>query len=316
MLLLCAASAHSDPATKAHALNAKGKKHLKAKDYVAALDAFEEAYDIYPSAGLLVNIGTTYQQMGKTVEAANWYQRYLDDPGAQEPLATQTAKSLAVLDINLGRLAIAVDERAEIQIGDEAWTPARRLVRVQPGTFVVRAREGDRVAEQSGRIDAGEEIRVELELSRHAEVDVVPDDVPITVANTEVVLDAPPVIVESTPRPANRRRHYAYAAGGAGVVALGASVLLALRANDEYARAEDLCNGDPRCPGEGRHEAEGLAADGRRDRWVAIGLAVVGSAAVATGAVLWIKQRDGESSAALTFVAGPDAIGLAAAGTF
>ncbi len=318
VLLLCAATAHADPATKAHALNATGKKHLKAKDYVAALEAFEEAYDIYPSAGLLVNIGTTYQQMGKTVEAANWYQRYLDDPGAQEPLATQTQKSLAVLDINLGRLAITVEPGAEIQIGDGAWQAAAPLVRVQPGTFVVRARIDDAIAEQSGRVDAGAEVAVVLELQKQVEVIEPP-------SKKEPVVVEKPVVVEEEeeyePPAKSHRKLYAYASGGAGVIALGGALWLALRANDLYGRAEVLCDYDTMCNGAGvttddRREATALADEGKTDRLIAIGLAVVGTAAVATGAVLWLKKPSGDSSAAITFVAQPDQIGLAAAGTF
>ena len=314
VLMLCAATAHADPAAKAHALNAQGKKHLKAKDYVAALEAFEEAYDIYPSAGLLVNIGTTYQQMGKTVEAANWYQRYLDDPGSQEPLATQTQKSLAVLDINLGRLAISVEDGAEIQIGDEAWQPAAPLVRVQPGTFVVRARIGDTVVEESGRVDAGEEVAVTLEVEKPAEVIEPPSkQAPKPVAKPAVEEEEEEEYEEPAP---SHRKLYAYVAGGTGVAMLGGALWLALRANSEYARAEAICMGDTQCMVEGRGEALKLADAGKRDRYIAIGLAVVGTAAVATGAVLWLKKPSGDSSAAITFVAQPGQVGLAAAGTF
>ena len=286
-LLACAGLASADPKADATALNAEGHKLFTAKDYAGAVARFQRAYEIYPSAGLLLNLGTALQQMGHTVEAANIYQRYLDDPGAQEPYATQLRQSLAIADTLAGKLAIGVTGGGggtEIQLGDGEWSPAThaRLVRVAPGTFVVRARLGGRTASSTGRIGAGESRTVELALSAPTPVPA-PAQAPVEVEpspSRELEVD-----VVAQPRP---HRTAAIVAGGAGLVLAVTSVALVLRSSSLYDRASAACSGDPVCTGGDLPRSRSLADDAHTDRVLAVGFGLAGAVALAGGTYLWL----------------------------
>jgi tetratricopeptide (TPR) repeat protein len=274
IVVLGSGVAAASPKTRGDALNAEGQTHFKAKDYAGALDSFERAYAAYPSAGLLVNIGTTYRQLGRPIDAANAYQRYLDDPAAEEALAAQTAQLLAFLDTLAGRLTIVVDGDpdgdAEIQIGDAAWIPHAQahLMRVAPGTFVVRARLGERTTEISGRVDAGESREVALTLATEP------------AAAIRRRLPAPDDELDPPPPPPRRSRALSFVTAGAGAVALATAVGLALRASSRYDDASAECGGDPSCPGGDVVRSRSLADSARADRLLSIGLGVVGVAAI------------------------------------
>src|SRR3954470_12544237 len=64
----------------AKALMQSGIRLLDAKDYLGALAVFKDAYARFPSAKILLNIGTTLTLLDRKVDAANAYQKYLDAP--------------------------------------------------------------------------------------------------------------------------------------------------------------------------------------------------------------------------------------------
>lgn len=304
-LLAGAASSAADPKADATALNAEGHKLFTAKDFAGAVVRFQRAYEIYPSAGLLLNLGTALQQMGRTVEAANIYQRYLDDPGAQEPYATQTRQSLAIADTLAGRLTIAVSADSEIQIGDGEWIPVSHghVIRVAPGSFIIRARAAGRTAESAGRIGAGESRTIQLALAASA-----PAPVAVTSSDPEDKLDP----VELPTRP---RRSAALVAGGGGLVLAASSIALVVRSSTLYGRASSACHGDPSCAGGDVARARTLADGARTDRMFGLGLGVAAAAAIGTGAYLWFRTpRRGD--VAISVVTASGHFGLALDGRF
>src|SRR5579862_4650830 len=67
---------------EAQALVSDGVTALNAKQYQQALDKFLAAYDKFPSPKILLDIGSTLRDMGKLADAANTYERYLEDPSS------------------------------------------------------------------------------------------------------------------------------------------------------------------------------------------------------------------------------------------
>ncbi len=81
-VVIGAASVAADPApankSDAKELLQLGVKLLNSKDYLGALAVFKDAYRKFPSAKILLDIGTTLRVLKRTAEAANAYQAYLD----------------------------------------------------------------------------------------------------------------------------------------------------------------------------------------------------------------------------------------------
>src|SRR5262247_2293943 len=78
----------------AKALMQTGVRLLEAKDYLGALAIFKDAYARFPSAKILLNIGTTLKLLDRKAEAANTYQRYLDSADADATKKIQVAAEL------------------------------------------------------------------------------------------------------------------------------------------------------------------------------------------------------------------------------
>jgi hypothetical protein len=142
----------------AKALMTTGVRLLEAKDYLGALALFREAYVRFPSAKILLNIGTTLKLLDRKADAANTYQQYLDSQDADPNRAKQVIGELAELDKSLGVVEVIVRPAdAEVNFGDE-WIPAARAKqwRVMPGSFKVSARKpGYQNSEQTSTISAG-----------------------------------------------------------------------------------------------------------------------------------------------------------------
>ena len=152
----------------AKALLASGLKLFAAKDYLGALSVFETAYERYPSAKILLNIGTTLIRLGRKAEAANVYQRYIDAKDVDPAKQVEAKKTLANLDKELGVLTFAIEpETAEIQIAGGKWVPAEnvRKQRVTPGDITVLARAPRyKLRAEPFQIAASETRTVEIQL--------------------------------------------------------------------------------------------------------------------------------------------------------
>ncbi len=142
----------------AKSLLASGLKLYAAKDFLGALSVFRTAYARFPSAKILLNIGTTLNKLDRKAEAANAYQGYLDSLDVDTGKKVEVVKVLAGLDLEVGTVELRVTPaEAEVQIGGGDWTPASKLARarVTPGAFTVRARKsGWKPAEQSSTVAA------------------------------------------------------------------------------------------------------------------------------------------------------------------
>lgn len=144
-----------------------GVKLLEAHDYLGALAIFKDAYQRFPSAKILLNIGTTLKLLGRTADAANAYQRFLDAPDTDPTKRPEVEGVLAELDKTVGKVAITVTPPdAEVEVGDE-WLPGAQahLVRVAPGTATFHARHaGYQPGTQSVAVAAGGQAQLAIAL--------------------------------------------------------------------------------------------------------------------------------------------------------
>ena len=178
-LALVGARVQAEPApadppekAKARALLKEGVRLLDAGQLIPALRRFEDAYAAFPSAKILVNIGTAQSGLGRSSDAANTYQRYLDS-GNEDPVQVPAVTTaLAELDAKLGRLMVKVRGSAgatSVRVANGPWIPLSPsgLVRVAPGRFdvQVRATAGSREASASGTVAAREQRDVVVDLA-------------------------------------------------------------------------------------------------------------------------------------------------------
>jgi hypothetical protein len=129
--------------TDARALMQSGLKLFGAKDYLGALAVFRDAYTRFPSAKILLNIGTTLTRLDRKAEAANVYQRYLDSDDADPKKRPEVTKALDDLDRSLAILGLDISPpSASVQVNDGDWLPvaSTRTYRAAPGDVVIRAR--------------------------------------------------------------------------------------------------------------------------------------------------------------------------------
>jgi len=153
----------------AKALMQTGVRLLEAKDYLGALAIFRDAYARFPSAKILLNIGTTLKLLDRKAEAANTYQRYLDSPDADAARKPQVSAEILELDMHVGTLDINVTPAdAEVRVPGEDWMPAARTKhwRMTPGAFTVDVRKtGFLNGAQSGNVAAGAKTTVTVVLN-------------------------------------------------------------------------------------------------------------------------------------------------------
>jgi hypothetical protein len=160
----------SQPAGKvdARALMQSGVKLLEAHDYLGALAIFKDAYARFPSAKILLNIGTTLALLERNADAANAYQKYVDSPEADPSRRADVVAQIAVLDTTSGVLELSVTpSNAEVFL-DGVWLPVTPSMvwRVSPGDYSVQARaKGFEPREIHGSVVAGGHQPVAITLS-------------------------------------------------------------------------------------------------------------------------------------------------------
>lgn len=127
----------------AQALVTEGVAALKKKDYETAVTKFNAAYARFRSPKILLNLGTTYKDMGRLADAANTYQKYLADPTVGTERLAEVRKILDDLDKSLVLLTITVSPAGSsvaIDDGPAEVIASSLVIRVAPGAHVIRAK--------------------------------------------------------------------------------------------------------------------------------------------------------------------------------
>jgi hypothetical protein len=162
----------------AKALMQSGLKLFEAGDFLGALAVFKDAYARFPSAKILLNIGTTLKELKRDSEAANVYQAYLDSPDADPAKRASVEPILTEIDRVVGKLDITVTPAdAQVQVNSDDWQPAAkaRRYRVVPGSFTVTARKDKFQTEaKQAQIAAGEIATISIALAAIPDPIVVP----------------------------------------------------------------------------------------------------------------------------------------------
>jgi hypothetical protein len=285
---------------QANALFKEGVRLFNAKQFADALDLFENAYHRYPDARILYSMASTFKQLGKTVAAANAFQRYIDDPGAEPQFVAASQTELHVIDATVGVVEVSFEgDPGELQLDDGQWAPAgTKRFRVEPGSFIVHGRRPGFTGEVVGRASPGAATAVTIRWTAVTEVkqpdvkpgqgDVKPGDVKPGDAKPG---DAKPLPTPAAPAQGSPMLAYGLAGGGAvlGLVA----VFLEVSSRGKISDAESICGAALKCgePQYSQATADLDAAATRRNGAILFGALAVG--AIGTGVYLYLQHGKG-----------------------
>ncbi len=314
VVLFVAASAHAAPSEidrqMARSLAAEGYEALVAKKYSTAEDRLRRADQLVHAPTIVVDHARSLTGLGRLLEARERYRLVIREgvaasaPASWKQAFVDAQKELADLEPRLSWLVIRVDGPSDPSVTiDGVPIPLTELGRrhaVDPGLRAVRVTASGFVSsDQSVTLREGEERELSLTLERPPSID----------------LSEP----SNEPRPVGHEREHstlpmwaAFGAGGAGLVVGTVTGAMALGAHADLAKQ---CPGpDGKCPSASEEEQRRLSGDLSRYHTLGtisgIGF-VVGLAGVATGVVLFVKDRSAEANqASITPLIGPGSIGL------
>ena len=310
----------------AEALFRSGKQLMGERKYPEACPKLAESFRLAPATGTLLALALWYESWGKLASAWSTYAAAADRAKQEgradrERAARQRA---AAIEPKLSKLTINVDPAAASLSG---LSVARNGVGVGAASFgvplPVDPEEITVEASAPGRQPWSFKVTVGANADQKA-VSVPPREEVKTVAKAApAVSPAPPVdapAAESS-RGTSAMRLGAYAAGGAGLLALGAGGFFGLRAISKNGDSEDAGCAGSECPTE---EGKKLRDDAVSAGNVATIATIAGVALVGAGVTLFVidlnrkPARVGEASGRVALVPafGRGDAGLALVGRF
>ena len=290
----------------AKAAFAEGKAAFADERFTEAADSFREAYELKPSWKLLYNIGQAEAAGKRYGSALEAFERYLAEGGddVSQERQREVQKEIARLKGMVGFLKVTAPTGAVVSVNgvERGTAPLTHDLPVTASvSLVVKATAvGEILAEQSTQVSGG----------RTAEVNLTPET-PIPIDHPAVVSgggQAPtpstpstpstPPTPSTSPSPLKTWGWISVGIGGALLVGGGITGGLALGKN------ADLEN---KCEADGCYSSEYDLMD-RRDGLATAGtvLIISGGVLAATGIVLLIAGRDGETeSSSVALLPGP-----------
>jgi len=151
----------TDPAAKAFA---RGGELFEKRDYLGALEAFEEAYRLKPHYVVQCNIARCHEWSGDMLKAKEHYKRCLDEGADKAEVAAAVRKSLAEVERRITWVTVASPGGGgTIHVDGKAVGQAPGRIPLNPGTRVIEVRrEGAKPAAITIKTRGGEERTVTL----------------------------------------------------------------------------------------------------------------------------------------------------------
>lgn len=211
LALASALAVHSANAQTAEDPKAAGKLFVEGQhafntgDYRHAAESFEAAYQKAPRLSPLWNAARAWHRAGEPVKAANLYAMYLDKAPPGDRDRASSIKAMKELEAKLGRLEIHADGFDAVTV-DGVPLDGTRLY-VSPGSHLVEAKKGDKVARDTPNATAGATTSVVL---------VVPEDQPAP----------PPVVATPEPKPEKKGLSPAFVAVGGVATGISAGLVI------------------------------------------------------------------------------------------
>lgn len=291
--------------TRAREIFDEGRRLLAAGRIAEACGKFETAEQMAPAMGKRLTLADCYEKLGKTATAWQLFGRVAGEAEqAHDELRVRTARErMAALEPKLSRLTLRLSAEADVpglQI-ERDGVPVQRgslgiAVPVDPGDHLVAVTApGRSEGSQKIAVTSGASVVVELPAPR-------------------LKPQPPPPPRETAPQEPGKGRLLAvWVVGGAGIAAIGGSLVLGILAKSAYDDANDTyCGGRLMCPTQDGIDAVNDAKDRAVVATVVFG---VGVAAVTTAVILHLTTPKATRLAPGAAIA-PGLVGLTLDGEF
>jgi hypothetical protein len=207
---------------KAKASFEHGVERQKAEDYAAALDDFQQANQLIPTAQAQYRIGFLLDKLGKNAEAVEAYKAFLDFPPPEKMAEQKTAAEARLKILAVGRVRITSSPAGAIVTvdGKEApnATPLGLLLR--PGDHRIEfALAGHDPETQTLTVKGGTEVEVNVTL-KETPPPPPPPPPPVASSAPAASSSAPPEAAPPVPEPVQTKVPAYITLGLAGVGAL------------------------------------------------------------------------------------------------
>jgi PEGA domain len=183
-LLIGAPAALAQPAApdkETQRLFEEGNTFLEARNYGEALARYRAAYERYPNARILLNMGTALHGLGRNAEALDTYERFRRDPKIDSAHKQEAVATMRRLEAQVARLDIDVSEPgAALAVDGRALESAQASLWLDPGPHtVVAMKDGFRQVEETISLEAAQTKRIRLVLTPRTAVWAVATRAPV-----------------------------------------------------------------------------------------------------------------------------------------
>ena len=136
----------------------RGNKLFKARDYLGALEAFEEAYKFRPHYLMQCNIARCHERLVDMISAAKHYRRCLAEGAARRRrMARKVRKALALVEARTSHVSVDAPGGGDIYVDGKRRGKVPRRVAINPGRRTIEVRrEGARPASTTLELRGGE----------------------------------------------------------------------------------------------------------------------------------------------------------------
>ncbi len=320
ILLLLVTSAHGAMAQN-HAADAEqrfrdGKKLMAEKKFAEACDAFETSNRLDPSTSTLANLADCREKNGQIQSAWTAFltvERELRNDKSMDGLH-KTAKARAKdLEARLSYLTVSVARGSDIDgltltRNGEAFDPGlwNTAIPVDGGSYTIAGRAPGHEEWSTTVTVPAEGGRIGVDVPRFKEVEELVGGPPAGADDEDAPLEG-----DAAQSMFTGRRKLAIGIGAAGLLAVGAGIVLGMQASGFDDDASQLC---PTLTGCAAAAEANALVDKARSRAVFANISyVIGGAAVIAAAVLWFTGAPDERAGARTAVAPvitPTSVGL------
>jgi hypothetical protein len=297
----------------------QGRDLVKANQWTEACPKFEASLRYDPVLGTRLNLATCYEHIGKLASAWGLYRESVElaKKAGDTKRAEYAQKQASALEPRLPKLAISAPASPPVGFvvkRDETTVDAGALgvaLYVDPGTHHVTA-----------SAPGFETFAVTITLGEgKTETIAVPNLAarPAAPVAPSVEKPAQPAEPEPTGSISRSRKYLALGLGGAGVVAVGVSLVFGSQASSKNSDAKNLCGSDLACTDMAAFaQAKQDVSDAKSKATASTVLIGVGLAAIAGGVIVWVTApREPERATAhLVPVVHDGGAGLALTGVF